>query len=364
MARLPVDSSDEEDEKNEIDSSDGGGSDDDDGDGGDGDSGSSSPPENDDDSDEEWDEEDEADDEEWEPEAPKAKQRTPSPGASQGRASGSAASKATGRSAGAGSGQGGKKKSGSSAEAATSAASASSAAKGRARGAKGAAAPPSGSQPPRDGVEVEASDALLRRAREVGLVSSDRDFAHEFALLHPSKGLRQVTTSRSLDVVKKAKGAASKPRYLLSLPGNLAPIDGIGGTIGSIERLDTPNPEIYIDWPGKGKLRLQGTLLYPRGRYLTLQSRAGQLLCDETFDNIIVFSSATWMRSTGGAPSVGRAAQSAEGDESADAQMAAAEDEGPLEPAPIPDAIHSRLHKKWSYAGGAATHRALAQPCH
>ena len=42
---------------------------------------------------------------------------------------------------------------------------------------------------------------------------------------------------------------------------------------------------------------MRGTLLYPKTRYLTLQPRAGQLHCEETFDNIIVFSEATWMRS-------------------------------------------------------------------
>ena len=42
-------------------------------------------------------------------------------------------------------------------------------------------------------------------------------------------------------------GILPHPRYLIALPGNFAPLEG--GTIGAIEKLDTRNPEMVIEWP-------------------------------------------------------------------------------------------------------------------
>ena len=209
-------------------------------------------------------------------------------------------------------------------------------------------------------VEKATSDALQRRAERSNLIRTDREPDYEYPLLHASKELRQAASSRSIDVIKKPRAAAAKPRYLLLLPGRLAPMDG--GSIGSIERLDTPNPEIYLDFPGKGKLRLRGTLVYPQSKYLTMQpTRGGEtLVCDEAFDNLIVFSDAQWMEKVGGAASGKAAATAAKAEGEEGEEGGGEEDDGPLEAAPLPKSVHDRIHKKWSYAAGAASDHAGA----
>ena len=47
---------------------------------------------------------------------------------------------------------------------------------------------------------------------------------------------------------------------------------------------------LHLDLGKQGKLRMRGTLVYPRGKYLTLQPSRKDLLCDEALDNIILFS--------------------------------------------------------------------------
>lgn len=54
--------------------------------------------------------------------------------------------------------------------------------------------------------------------------------------------------------VIRNRGTSGKKKYLMMLPGRLAPVEG--GTIGTIEKLDTPNPELLLHWPGKGKLQV------------------------------------------------------------------------------------------------------------
>jgi len=56
--------------------------------------------------------------------------------------------------------------------------------------------------------------------------------------------------------------------YLLAIPGHLAPV--AGGEIGTIQKLDTPHPELLMSWPGQGKLRLRGSLVHTKAKYLTL----------------------------------------------------------------------------------------------
>ena len=278
---------------------------------------------------EESEEEDEDDDDDaWEPDEPKKKGAAPSSG-SKGSVStgkGKAGSAAAGKSAGVGKSGSASKQSGTS---------------GGGGGSKSKSAPlPKPVLP--DTEESKTSEALQAKAEKSRLVRSDRTAEYEYPLLHPSKELRQLTSARSVAVTKKAKAAASKPRYLLMLPGKFAPMEG--GDIGTIERLDTPNPEMYLDFPrggpdGQGgKLRLRGTILHPRSKYLTLMPKAGELVCDEAFDNIIVFSEAAWM-----VPKVGSGdAAPADGAGGAGADEAAAK-EVPLETASLPSVSYTHL---------------------
>ena len=85
------------------------------------------------------------------------------------------------------------------------------------------------------------TSVLQARAEKMGLVLPGaglpglRDAPpYEYELLHASKELASLASSRSIDIVKKPSTQAKKPRYLLMLPGKFAALDG--GEIGSIER--------------------------------------------------------------------------------------------------------------------------------
>ncbi|PON68257.1 DNA-binding protein RHL [Trema orientale] len=106
--------------------------------------------------------------------------------------------------------------------------------------------------------------------------------------LSPSK---MVAKHHGRDIVKKSQ---RKNRFLFSFPGLLAPIGG--GKIGELKDLGTKNPILYLDFP-QGRMKLFGTIVYPKNRYLTLQFPRGgkNVMCDDYFDNMIVFSDAWWI---------------------------------------------------------------------
>ncbi|VFQ77990.1 unnamed protein product [Cuscuta campestris] len=107
--------------------------------------------------------------------------------------------------------------------------------------------------------------------------------------LRPSK---TVVKHSGKDIIRKSQ--RSRNRFLFSFPGLLAPVSG--GKIGMLKDLDTKNPILYLDFP-LGQMKLFGTIVYPKNRYLTLQfSRGGKsVVCDDYFDNMIVFSDAWWI---------------------------------------------------------------------
>ncbi|XP_042018317.1 DNA-binding protein RHL1-like isoform X1 [Salvia splendens] len=129
--------------------------------------------------------------------------------------------------------------------------------------------------------------------------------------------LKKLAFSRSIlspDVVKVASSAARAPsktvikhhgcdilrksqrknKYLFSFPGLLGPVSG--GKIGELKDLATKNPILYLDFP-QGRMKLFGTIVYPKNRYLTLQfSKSGKnVTCDDYFENMVVFSDAWWI---------------------------------------------------------------------
>ncbi|GFP88521.1 DNA-binding protein rhl1 [Phtheirospermum japonicum] len=108
------------------------------------------------------------------------------------------------------------------------------------------------------------------------------------AALGPSK---TVIKHHGNDILRKSQ---RKNRYLFSFPGLLGPISG--GKIGDLKDLGTKNPILYLDFP-QGQMKLFGTIVYPKNRYLTLQFPRGgkNVTCDDYFDNMIVFSDAWWI---------------------------------------------------------------------
>ncbi|XP_020112874.1 DNA-binding protein RHL1 isoform X2 [Ananas comosus] len=112
--------------------------------------------------------------------------------------------------------------------------------------------------------------------------------------LAPSPALAKL---RGRDVVKRGQ---RKCRFLFSLPGHLAPLPGGGGggRIGELAHLATRNPVLYLEFP-QGRMKLFGTHVYPKNKYLTLQltRSAKGVMCEDIFESLIVFSEAWWIGS-------------------------------------------------------------------
>ncbi|XP_027925037.1 DNA-binding protein RHL1 isoform X2 [Vigna unguiculata] len=113
--------------------------------------------------------------------------------------------------------------------------------------------------------------------------------ASSSVLLKPSS---VVAKHHGKDIIKKSHRKSS--RYLFSFPGLIAPL--AGGKIGDLKDLGTKNPVLYLDFP-QGQMKLFGTIVYPKNRYLTLQFPKGgkSVMCEDYFDNMIVFSDAWWI---------------------------------------------------------------------
>ncbi|KAG2664233.1 hypothetical protein I3760_16G071400 [Carya illinoinensis] len=106
--------------------------------------------------------------------------------------------------------------------------------------------------------------------------------------LSPSKA---VIKHHGKDILKKSQ---RKNRFLFSFPGLLAPV--AGGKIGELKDLGTKNPVLYLDFP-QGRMKFFGTIVYPTNRYLSLQFPRGgkNVMCEDVFDNMVVFSEAWWI---------------------------------------------------------------------
>ncbi|XP_010687257.1 DNA-binding protein RHL1 isoform X2 [Beta vulgaris subsp. vulgaris] len=140
--------------------------------------------------------------------------------------------------------------------------------------------------------EEEANPELEERKKLKKLAYSNNILsqtpAKVFTPLTPSK---TVIKHHGTDILKKSQ---RKNRYLFSFSGLFAPISG--GKIGELTHLGSKNPILYLDFP-QGRMKLFGTIVYPKNRYLTLQfSRGGKnVMCEDCFDTMIVFSDACWV---------------------------------------------------------------------
>ncbi|XP_076953388.1 DNA-binding protein RHL1-like [Bidens hawaiensis] len=135
--------------------------------------------------------------------------------------------------------------------------------------------------------EAEERKRLSKLAFSNNLLSEPPSKASSLAL-NPSK---TVTKHHGRDILRKSN---RKNRFLFSFPGLLAPVSG--GKIGELKDLGSKNPILYLEFP-QGRMKLFGTILYPKNRYLTLQfSKGGKnVMCEDYFDNMIVFSDAWWI---------------------------------------------------------------------
>ena len=117
-------------------------------------------------------------------------------------------------------------------------------------------------------LEQEESSRRLDAAVESGVLQRDRAAAYEYPVLHPAKDLRAQT----LDTRRSRRPRRAPPRYLIALPGHLAPIDG-GAGVGQIEKLDTANPELLLDFHGRGSSAAAAPSCTRARAFLTLQRK-------------------------------------------------------------------------------------------
>ncbi|MBA0827313.1 hypothetical protein Goarm_012100 [Gossypium armourianum] len=121
---------------------------------------------------------------------------------------------------------------------------------------------------------------LKKLALKNNLLSDTPAAPKSYVPLSPSK---QVIKHHGRDILRKSQ---RKNRFLFSFPGLLAPISG--GKIGELKNLGSKNPILYLDFP-QGQMKLFGTIVYPKNRYLSLLfSRGGKnVMCDDYFDNMV-----------------------------------------------------------------------------
>jgi len=82
------------------------------------------------------------------------------------------------------------------------------------------------------------------------------------------------------------------------LPGRIS-LEKTSGKFGSLEKLNTPTPVLYIDFP-QGRLKMLGTVMYPKAKFLPIQYASNQkkkssLTCRGTVGEMIVFSQYYWV---------------------------------------------------------------------
>ncbi|KAJ7536743.1 hypothetical protein O6H91_12G080800 [Diphasiastrum complanatum] len=140
--------------------------------------------------------------------------------------------------------------------------------------------------------EDKKADQVSKRLRDLAIARGllSRSQANPGAALKPSK---VVLNCDGKDIVKRGQ---RKSKYLFAFPGLVAPV--AGGKFGDLANLDSRNPILYVDFP-QGRLKMFGTIVYPKNKYLTLHfSRgAGNITCEDAFESLVVFSEVRWIGS-------------------------------------------------------------------
>ncbi|KAE8818636.1 DNA-binding protein RHL1 [Hordeum vulgare] len=139
------------------------------------------------------------------------------------------------------------------------------------------------------GPEAEKRKRLRSLAFSKGLQRGEP--AAPRAALPPSGAVARL---QGRDIVRPR--GQRRSRFLFSFPGLLAPAVGAGGRVGELADLGTKNPVLYLEFP-QGRMKLLGTHVYPKNKYLTLQMTrsAKGVACEDVFESMIVFSEAWWV---------------------------------------------------------------------
>jgi len=132
--------------------------------------------------------------------------------------------------------------------------------------------------------QLDESNRLQQLAFDRGVVSK----AKRVDINSTGSGL--PARADGLDIVKK--GNMRKNRYLLNISARISA--STAGKMGTLSQLDTRNPVLYIDFPD-GRLKFVGTLFFPKNKYMTLRFAQKEVLCEDIFESMIVFSEHHWI---------------------------------------------------------------------
>ena len=95
------------------------------------------------------------------------------------------------------------------------------------------------------------------------------------------------------DIVKHPERAPRKKAVFI-LPACLS-VKGVGGKLGTITKMDTGFPILYIDFPA-GRVKLQGRLVEPKKSLMPLTfKKGGKVVAKNAVKTVIVFSKTSWI---------------------------------------------------------------------
>lgn len=137
--------------------------------------------------------------------------------------------------------------------------------------------------------ELITREAARLRARAEGHLLQKRPPRVSAAAAPPS--LRRCD---GLDIVKR--NASRKKKYLVVFPG--AASLPSGAKVGTLSGLDTRTPTLDVDVPPLGRIRMTGSLVFPKNCLTTVKvpvSKKKPLHVVDTFETLIVFSEWAWV---------------------------------------------------------------------
>ena len=95
------------------------------------------------------------------------------------------------------------------------------------------------------------------------------------------------------DIVKHTERGHRKKAVFI-LPASIS-LNGNGGKLGTITKMDTQFPVLYIDFP-TGRMKLQGRIVEPRSTLMPLTlKKKGPAIVKASVKTVIVFSKTSWI---------------------------------------------------------------------
>lgn len=145
------------------------------------------------------------------------------------------------------------------------------------------------SAPATEEVELITREATRLRTRAEGHLLEKHPSIASTTLPPPS--LRRCD---GVDIVKR--NTSRKKKYLLVFPGaaSLPP----GATVGTLAGLNTRTPTLDVDVPPLGRIRLTGSLVFPKNCFTAIKTPASKkkpVQVVDTFQTLLVFSEWAWV---------------------------------------------------------------------